>query len=156
MSNALNILIISDIHAFNGNPDDGEAPSYYSTWPQFQNSDVRNPFRTIHALLAQENLSVDWILCPGDLADRADPTAQGLTWGALEKLRNDVQAKRLFGTAGNHDIDSRLAYDEVDIKGSLQSLSPVFPGLGDSQCDFYWSRNFAIMEDADVSLVMAH
>jgi len=154
MTSDLNILVISDIHAFNGNPDDAAAPSYCSTWPQFQTNDVRNPFRTIPALIAQERLSVDWVVCPGDLADRADPAAQGVAWSALETLKRDVGAKLLIGTAGNHDIDSRLAFDEIDIKGALQSLNPIFPGLNENQCDFYWSRNFAILEEPDVLVVI--
>ena len=57
----LNILVISDVHAFNGAADDGQSPSYYSIWPQYQNSDLRNPFRTIPSILSKENLAVDWI-----------------------------------------------------------------------------------------------
>ncbi len=154
MQTDLNILVISDIHAFNGSADDGNSPSYYSTWPQFQNSDLRNPFRTIPTILGQEGLSVDWILCPGDLADRADPVAQGIAWTALENLRKVLNAKHLFGTAGNHDIDSRLAYSEFDTKGALQSIIPTFPGLTEAQCDFFWSRNFAVVECPDVLLII--
>jgi hypothetical protein len=53
--------------------------------------------------------------------------------------------------------DSRLAYDEVDVKGALQSLEPTFPGLvPPSQCDFYWSRNFAVVEESDILLVIVN
>lgn len=88
------------------------------------------------------------------MADRADPTAQAVAWQQLEQLRNDLGATRLIGTVGNHDVDSRAAFDEFDTKGALQSLMPAFPGLSENDCDFFWSRNFAVLETSKVLLLI--
>ncbi len=150
----LNVLAISDIHAIEGDPFGVDAVSYYSADPSFAAFDTRNPFRTIPKILKEAGLAVDWVLCPGDLADRAQPVAQSAAWRSLETLRQKLKARLLVGTVGNHDVDSRLNFSEFDVKGSLQSLSPFFPGLGEGLCDFYWSRNFAIHEDDGVLLLV--
>jgi predicted phosphodiesterase len=152
LNESLRILVISDIHAFAGNPLADDAVSYFCT--REVGSPGNNPFLAIPSILSDENLQVDWILCPGDLADRADPTAQAIAWDHLEKLREKVGAEKLICTVGNHDVDSRLSYDEFDTKGSLQSLRPLFPGLAEPDCDFFWSRNFAVVEEEKVLLLV--
>ena len=147
----LNLLIVSDVHAFSGNHLDDAAPSYYSIWPQYA---ARSPFLSIPDRLREQGLSVDWVVCPGDLADRAEPASQAATWSALEKLRVDVGARLLVATVGNHDVDSRFTVDEVDTKGALQSLTPIFPGLKEQDCDFFWSRNFTTYEEEQVLLLV--
>jgi len=150
----LNLLVISDVHAFDGDPLDEKSVSYFSTRPSHHRYSTTNPFLSIPELMASNGLRVDWILCPGDLADRADPTSQEVAWKALEELRLKVGARRLIGTVGNHDVDSRLTFDEFDTKGALQSLFPIFPGLAEPDCDFFWSRNFVTLEEEDVLLLV--
>jgi 3',5'-cyclic AMP phosphodiesterase CpdA len=149
----LKILIISDLHAFT--PRDEESPA---TSPPsfFVNSEVEgerrpNPLEAIPELLRAENLDVDWVLCPGDIADRADPNAQTFAWRHLVQLNKNVKARLLLGTAGNHDIDSRFKFSNFDPKGHLQALTPSFPGT--NVADRYWARNFHILEDKSVRLL---
>lgn len=149
----ISLLVISDIHASDNDLGADDAVSWYSTLPVYDSA-TRNPFRGIAKLLKDEKLSVDLLLCPGDLADRAIPALQEKAWGSLEKLRREIGAKRLVATVGNHDIDSRMKFSQFDPKTTLQSLNPIFPGLSERQCDFFWSRNFVIFEEADVRFVI--
>jgi hypothetical protein len=149
----LRVLLLSDLHAISGDPDTVTSPSHLSARPTYDSATL-NPLRAIPDMLRKESLCVDWVLCPGDLGDRADPVAQRFAWESLERLRAEVGATRLVGTAGNHDVDSRLKYDDYDPKGNLQSLKPPFPGLDEISVDRYWSRNFAILNDGDVRLVI--
>jgi 3',5'-cyclic AMP phosphodiesterase CpdA len=149
----ISLLVISDIHASANKLEDDGAVSWYSTLPEYDRPH-RNPFRGIPDLLKEERLSVDLILCPGDLADCAEPTAQDKAWALLEDLRAKVGARRLIGTVGNHDIDSRSKHSAFDPKTTLQSLTPIFPGLSEGECDFFWSRNFAIVDDCEVRFVV--
>lgn len=149
----LNLLVVSDIHAFDGDVKDDSAPSHFSIRPQYRNSDSGNPLRSIPAVVQAAGLPVDWVVCAGDLADRADPAAQDATWSELAQLKTALKARLLVGAVGNHDIDSRFSFDIIDTKGTLQSLTPFFPGFEEAKCDFFWSRNFAIYEEDNVVLV---
>jgi len=149
----ISLLVISDIHASENDLASDNAVSWYSTLPEYD-LPLRNPFFGIPKLLKDEGLSADLILCPGDLADCAIPMAQEKAWSRLEKLRGEIGARRLVATVGNHDIDSRTKFSAFDPKTTLQSLTPVFPGLTEAQCDFFWARNFAILEDAGVRFVV--
>lgn len=147
------ILLLSDLHAISGDPDAWDSASNLSVRPTHSGRTL-NPLHSIPEILKRENLSVDWVLCPGDLGDRADPVAQRFAWESLERLRSGVSARRLIGTVGNHDVDSRLKHDDFDPKGNLQSLTPPFPGLDELGTDRYWSRNFAVLTEGDVRLVV--
>jgi 3',5'-cyclic AMP phosphodiesterase CpdA len=156
----LDLLIVSDLHAHLGDPNLSNSPSFLSVNSLY--GDL-NPLTKIPELLQDENLSVDWILSPGDLGDKADPSAQKFAWDELNQLKVRVGAQHLIGTAGNHDLDSRRTSPDFDLKGSLQLLHPSFPI--DLQCfqlndgvygDRYWSRNFVVVPfvEADCTLLI--
>jgi hypothetical protein len=149
----ISLLVVSDIHASSNDLKNDDAVSWYSTLPEYDQPE-RNPFRSIPDLLKRENLVVDLLLCPGDLADCANPTAQDKAWLSLETLKEKIGARRLVGTVGNHDIDSRATYSDFDPKTTLQSLKPIFPGLSEAECDFFWSRNFVIFYEGDVRFLV--
>src|SRR5258705_8869702 len=100
MKSSLEILIISDLHAHPGDPNKGSAPSAYSTNTNYSSADV-NPLVSLPDLIKTSALNVDWILCPGDLSDKADLSAQKVVWEHLEKIRSEIQASCLIGTPGN-------------------------------------------------------
>ncbi len=78
------------------------------------------------------------------MGDKADAGAQTFAWEKLQGLAAKLGAS-LIATAGNHDMDSRHT-TEHDAKGILQSLTPMFPGLPESDCDRYWARNFVVVD----------
>jgi predicted phosphodiesterase len=143
------ILILSDLHAYRPSPESKREPSFLIASSK---DNPANPIRAIPDILKQEGLSVDWILCPGDIADQADPDAQTFAWEELVELKKAVKAKLLLSTAGNHDVDSRLKFTNFDPKGHLQSLIPPFPGLKPAS-DKYWARNYHIYEQDSIRLV---
>lgn len=149
----ISLLVISDIHACSNDLNSDDAVSWVSTLPIYD-TDLRNPFRSIPALLEREKLAVDFLICPGDIADRADPTAQGISWRFLEDLKSALGARRLVATVGNHDVDSRLQISDFDPKANLQSLTPLFPGLTENECDFFWSRNFVVLEEGAIRFLI--
>lgn len=153
----LNILVISDPHAHPKDPLASDTPSYYSTDTKYRTAEL-NPFVGLTQQITSEGLDVDWIFAPGDLGDRADATAQKAAWDDLEEVRKALGASLLFGTAGNHDIDSRRKIPDFDPKGTLQALVPTFPTchscyMQNDQVfsDRYWSKNFVKMDFVDFS-----
>lgn len=143
------ILILSDLHAYRPSKEHTREPSFLIASSK---DNPANPIRAIPEILRQEGLSVDWILCPGDIADQADPDAQTFAWRELVDLKKVVKAKLLLSTAGNHDVDSRLKFNNFDPKGHLQGLTPPFPGLRNVS-DKYWARNYHIYEQDSTRLV---
>jgi hypothetical protein len=145
----LRLLILSDLHAYRPSEISQRVPSFLVASDR---GNPANPIRAIPAVLKEEGLAVDWVVCPGDIADQADPDAQTFAWNELRELKDALKAKVLLSTAGNHDLDSRLQFSNYDPKGHLQSLIPTFPGIA-AVSDQYWSRNYHIYEKGDVRLV---
>ncbi|MCA0060123.1 metallophosphoesterase family protein [Mesorhizobium sp. B261B1A] len=135
-----NFLVISDLHVSDDATVDS-GPSLISINPK-SGKLGDTMFRELVNCVKAEGISIDWIVCPGDLGDRANQAGQKYAWENLDRLKGELGCKFLIGTAGNHDLDSRLATNEFDPKANLQSLLPLFPGITQEDCDKYWARHF--------------
>lgn len=140
----LRMLVISDPHAHNLDVEDPQAPSYFSTMPQYANDPRINPLLSIPKVLEDAALVPDLLLCPGDLADKNDGPAQQMLWSQLDDLKTKIKAKRLIATVGNHDLDSRRLFSDQLPDTSLKSLVPQFPISGKANAAKFWSDGFLI------------
>jgi 3',5'-cyclic AMP phosphodiesterase CpdA len=148
----MNILVISDLHAYANLQAGRKKPSIICSSPAVDAPQL-DILSMIPDTLANEGMDVDWILCPGDMADQAEPEAQRFAWEALKQIKDKTGARLLLATAGNHDLDSRLRHSKFDPKGFLQSLKPPFPGLSEEVSDQYWARNFHIYTEENIRLL---
>jgi 3',5'-cyclic AMP phosphodiesterase CpdA len=150
--NSLQIAIVSDLHAFD-DPQGKEDPSYLSiALPD--NEPGKHPIAALIQLIGRESLRADLLLCGGDIGDKARPAAIKFAWASLERVRKALDAERLAITTGNHDYDSRHAYNSFDAKGVLQALDPPYPLPHEADNDKYWARNFVFVEGAAYRLVV--
>ena len=71
-------------------------------------------------------------------------------------MRRKTKAKKLIGTVGNHDVDSRRHDDGRTSNGSLQRLVPVFPVKSRTISDRYWRTSFinVVDQEADANLLI--
>lgn len=137
----LRVLVLSDLHCTSKSRGDAAGSWLTTTTP----TDPReNPLRAVDSVLRDAGVTVDVILCAGDLCDKADPAALQYVWRELTGLTDRLKA-RLIATVGNHDLDSRHAIG-VDPKDALDALDPIFPCLDDTLRDRYWSRDYALIE----------
>jgi len=143
-------LILSDLHAYSSVKPGAPAPSLLQADSAAFRSDM---IEGVNSTIKKEGLGVDCIICPGDIADKADAVAQANIWHRLASLKDELGASHLIATTGNHDIDSRLKHSDFDPKSSLQSLNPPFPGGSEIEIDKYWSRNFVIYTFDEVRIV---
>jgi predicted MPP superfamily phosphohydrolase len=141
----LTVGIISDLHAYE-TADSGNRPSHLCL-NGVDSEPTKHPFAGLHKLIADNSLSVDILLCCGDLGDKAHPAAIRYAWNAIHDLKARLGASKLFATVGNHDVDSRHKFNAFDPKGFLQSLTPSFPMETEALNDTFWSRNFALYTD---------
>lgn len=141
----LMVAVVSDLHAYkDAEPDD--APSHYCLGDPGTDPGT-SPLAGLRDLIKAENLTADLLLCPGDLADKADPVAIQHVWRELHDIKAHLKAPLLAATSGNHDVDSRYQYNDFDAKGVLQALNPPYPLPDDALNDRYWSRHFSLIVD---------
>jgi predicted MPP superfamily phosphohydrolase len=139
------ILILSDLHMHGGNPMSPQARSYLSSDDQYS-APEHNPLSGIEAVLKSENLSVDWLVCAGDVADQGNRDALRKGWSALAHLKSRLRA-RLISTVGNHDLDSRRAEPNEKPNSVLRALTPLFPVQTKKHCTSYWADDVAVVDD---------
>lgn len=149
----LRIAVVSDLHVFEGSSDKERPPSYVGTADP-DDGPSKYPFPGLQRLIEDQGLSADLLLCPGDMTNQAHTSALRHAWQKLHDLKGWLGASHLLATNGNHDIDSRFGDSDFDPKGAIQSLSPMFPGTTEAQCDRYWSRNFVVVEHHNARVVL--
>lgn len=150
------MFVVSDLHAVSA-----PARLHDSGVRSFDVGEPKtNALDAVRAVVADEELRADVLLCPGDLADAnvggPDIPALGWAWQQLADLADDLGA-RLVATAGNHDI-KRAAADapadaDHDPNAFLRSLTPPFPALDDRLADAYFDEDFAVVAGAHWQIV---
>jgi DNA repair exonuclease SbcCD nuclease subunit len=140
------LLVISDLHAHNRSVADEESPSCFTSDPSGKGR-LRNPLIAISDALRNDSVSVDWLICPGDLGDRNHASSLEFSWSALHKLKKDLNAKLLFAAVGNHDINSRRDRPDEHPSHVLRQLVPKFPIISDSRsCEKFWTNDYFIKQ----------
>lgn len=153
MVKRVHFAILTDIHAHD--PDGGKK-AMHSSWVRTDGSRSAphgDPFASITELVEREKLRADYVLCGGDMTDKAHPASQNYVWTKLHDLRAALKAKKVIATAGNHDLDSREVFGDADPKGSLQSLIPRFPIDVEKLSDKYWANNYFVANFSGVRVV---
>src|ERR1700730_9074557 len=149
------ILVLSDLHMHQGVPTEGASPSYLSSRPDFAGPKV-NPLRDATELMKKLRAKIDWIVCPGDISDKNDIISARLACSGLEELKRRVHARKLIGTVGNHDVDSRREDAQQHPDDSLRNLQPRFPSTDERFFTRFWTNHYVIWKDkkADATLVV--
>lgn len=144
----IRILVCSDLHAYDGRGAGSEIPSSMDI-----SQPTNNPIKALDVFLEKEGVPFDVLVCPGDLGHKALPIATIWAWESIVGLAKTNDAT-ILATAGNHDLDSRVEYNEYDPKGMIQGLSPKFPVEEESLFHKYWSQHFCICIEKGVRFVL--
>ncbi len=169
----LTIAVISDPHFFLKDERSAEAHSYL---PVSTDGDLsvharglnKNPIDDLKALIGENNLKADILLCPGDITTRANSTALRTGWATLVDVAHKLDATMLCAATGNHDVASRSQKDLVgkdpirqlsEVTGPIEALkllSPLYPACRrDPACSSddsrvvqgkYFGESFAILD----------
>ncbi len=146
-------LLISDIHACDEDPSNSDAPSYVSSVSPTSLGEP-DPIGSLEKLLkGKPELRPDFILCAGDITNKAHPGSLTYAWSKLDILAQSVGAK-LVATVGNHDIDSRYKENKFDPRGYVMSLKPEIPAPNRNSFLEYWAENFTILSHPDLNLAV--
>ena len=111
MSSNIKIAIISDLHCKHSSSE-GATKSTLLYSDDITGTAMTNPIKALKELINDREIETQILLCPGDIADKADP--QGLTsgWGYLEAIQKSLKADLLIATIGNHDVNVKCAADQ--------------------------------------------
>jgi predicted MPP superfamily phosphohydrolase len=140
----LKMVVLSDIHASNRS-------DLRSTWAIESTEAQLNPLSALEQLVADEGLSADVVLCPGDLCDRADWDALPYAWSEIHRFADSLSAQHVIATIGNHDVDSHEKHAGKPIDAALRQLDPAFPC--DPGAEHYWSSRVARVVGDDWQVV---
>lgn len=134
----LSALIVSDIHA-------GEEPD--TTRVQIEppiSLRNRQPLSDLVYWVEKNDLRVDYVLSPGDIANQADAGGLSYSWRRLNELADLLDA-RLLATPGNHDIVTH--FESKDPTALARLLLPSFP-TGDVESDAqFWAQGWVVVEN---------
>src|SRR5579863_2023126 len=111
----LTIAVMSDLHVYDEIVD-GESPSWLSTSTP-RGRDDHHPISALRVLIKRELPKADLLLCPGDLGDKARPSAIQYAWECVHEIARVLNPALVAATTGNHDCDSRYEHTDFDAKG---------------------------------------
>lgn len=148
MPTKLRIAIMSDLHAApkGGDAASGEVKLFSD---DAGSANTAHPMKGLHALIKSNGLRADFVLCPGDMTNKASSTALNYVWAGLHEVRDLMCAKSVLATVGNHDVDSRGHADDAFPREALMKLEPPFPAGDEHLSDKYWAHGYYI-QDFDI------
>lgn len=166
MAKTLRFAVISDLHYRKDN--DGVA---YRPAAGAQGAHADPVEKLIAFLDAQradfrcpDGKLADYLLCPGDICDKADTGAFDEGWRQLKELQKVLRADHLIASTGNHEVHSRSsALDRIPgyAEAALDPLEGVqahrdYPTelFSEDQRWVYWGRGYEIIEREDIFLLL--
>lgn len=145
--------VLSDLHAAPKSSDPkGTEVKLYSDGDTFGEHD--NPLSSLYELIKRDKLTADFVVCPGDMTNRADGGALRFVWARLHELKDKLGAHEVIATVGNHDVDSRIHAEGVIPRESLMRLVPRFPNPDDSLSDHFWAHGYFLTAIAGVRFLV--
>ncbi len=160
MEAQLNITVISDLHCTHSSSDKTkEGVSLNST---ILYSDLLRGDSPLHPIVAFLNefeknnkaLKSDVLLCPGDIANKVDQQGYISGWSFLEEIKDTIEARQLFATIGNHDVDSRRNISDLQPFDICKSIKQNYPMADANLRNMFWTDHFCIYENEKYILLI--
>lgn len=153
MAGEVKLVVISDLH-YRKHPNQEVRPAAAS-----RGAGDYDPVAAFVDTLRSDGVSADYVICPGDITDRASPDGLKFGWERLKEIKGVVGARHLIAATGNHEVCSRdddpvheragNSEASVDPLGMLQSL-PDYPSShwnGSDRSWVYWGRGYEFIDD---------
>ncbi|SFV32908.1 metallophosphoesterase family protein [Hyphomicrobium facile] len=136
-------LVVSDIHAIDTDPTSSSAASYVSA-RQIAADTIKDPLGELRNTINSGVPKPDCIICPGDLADKSNPSALSYVWNELSAIAKSLGDVPLIATPGNHDLDSRFKISDYDARGQIMAVRPRVPWDDHRNYLEFWAEHFSI------------
>lgn len=136
----LTIVVVSDLHAA---PSARAEDSYILVEPP-EARRYQHPLSDLITFVTERDIRSDYLVCPGDMTNRADDMGKVYAWRRLHELKDALGSASLFASPGNHDITTHTP--GVDPRTTLQNLFPSYPS-GDPERDSrFWQDGMVLIE----------
>lgn len=146
MPRTLACLVISDLHTtVGGRHEDDSYLSYHDGKCDFASELV--------GYLKELGKSSDVLICPGDIANRAEKESFESGWILVNQIRKELSIPTLLSVPGNHDHDSRPG-NSIDPKTYMQFMTPGFPTSGFDSNTHFWAWNWFPMVSSDFNAIL--
>lgn len=112
-----------------------------------------HPIGALCRLIEREDLSAEYLVSPGDFANRCSLPGLRIGWEAVTELAEALGAT-VIGSLGNHDVDSHLTHGDPDVFIHARNVSPLFP-LGEIAANVaYWRKGYVLINRPDVAFLV--
>lgn len=157
------VAVVSDIHAYSSATiASGATPPSWVTSAEL--SRHRNPLKDLDDYVKANSITADLLLCPGDIADKADEPSLEYAWDKIQIIARSMACKLVVGAVGNHDLHSRPKAPAASVVGTsiisspfpsakVRDLVPPFPLADGNECRRYWSDQVAEYSDDQCRVV---
>ncbi|WP_426354538.1 metallophosphoesterase family protein [Stenotrophomonas maltophilia] len=160
MSSSIRLVVVSDLH-----------------YRKHENSQIRpevanrgqvqyDPMDSLIKYVKERGVEADYIVCPGDITDKASAEALREGWRCLNDLKQAVNARHLITATGNHEVSSRVSdgvHDQpgnveaaIDPIGVLQDLdgypSSIWNGVDRDMV--YWGKGYEFISDGNLLVLL--
>ncbi len=169
MSKTLRFAIVSDLHYRMDRARDRYRPA------TGEGGDAYDPLVGLLKYLEQHRAELsdrngriaDYLLCPGDICDKADGGAFDEGWKQLKELQNVLRAPNLIASTGNHEVRSRVSdADQTKAGNAVVAIDPLenvqrnadYPSalLNGQQRWIYWGRGYEIILQDDLLVLLVN
>lgn len=143
MTNQVSLAIISDLHCTSSDVDKKKTYLHTSRLREpYQN----HPVQAFHNLIKDKQLRADFVICPGDVADKVSLTGFNFGWTLLKELRAGLDATSIIASVGNHDVDSRRNLGFSTHNHVAKLIDGEYPNPISTANDQFWSKHFCVFK----------
>lgn len=143
---SLRVAIASDIHA--GTSSSQSTHVLASPLPLQRGL---QPLSDLAHFIRDCELTADYLIVPGDVADQADAVGLAYGWRQVHAIADNLGAS-IVAVPGNHDVITHS--EAIDPRALLKNLLPSFPS-GESETDAkFWKQGWAVLERPDHRVLM--
>ena len=94
----------------------------------------------------------DYLFCPGDVTNHSDVQGFLTGWDYVREVSQILNAKEIYATLGNHDIDSRHNGSPYYLK-IPKGIKKGFP-INEIEIGTFWEKGYTFIEKKDIQLLI--
>jgi hypothetical protein len=167
MAKTVRLAIISDLH-FRADLNGAYRPAAGSQGASFDPIAGLLDFlrKDGDALKGTDGSIADYLVCPGDICDRANAQAFNVGWEKLKEIQTVLGAAHMVAATGNHEVISRTEVTDggvqpesaIDPLCHLQKLREYPTCLLRTEAErwTYWGRGYEIIEEESILILLVN
>jgi hypothetical protein len=115
----------------------------------------QHPVEALLNRIKASQLRSDFVIAPGDLANRVDRQGMISGWAFVHEISNALRARAVVPTIGNHDVLSRdkTAPDPFQLP---KHLKPQFPTADSRLTEQFWANGFFVWETDGIRFLVVN